>query len=647
MFASGRELEKGSTLGDFQILDRLGRGAMGTVYRARDRKGSLIALKVISGQDVTDELVVRFRREAEAAMAVSHPGVARCLGLGESEGRLYIALEFISGGTLAERVHRAGRIPWREAVRLAIEIASALEAVHAAGLVHRDLKPQNVLLDEAGRAKLTDFGIARAVAEKNALTRTGEVLGTAEYMAPEQGGEAKSVDGRADLYAVGTTLYMLVAGAPPFTGPLLSVMTKKVTAMPELLRTVDPTIPAGLDALVRALLAPDPDQRPPTARAVVEAFERILAEDGKRSAGSSRARRAIAVAALGALAAGAALVGWPRLSTRDSAPSAPLPSPSPSPSPAPERSPEPPPIPEWFRKLQGPTRPKLPLPSALAVGPRPGEYLLVKDPTVVFVFVPADKFTMGTAAFEDTPEHEVALSSYFLGQHEVTNAQFERFASERKLERTPQESKARRWKDRLPGAGDDHPVVAVFPREADAYAEWAGVELPTEAQWEHAAGWDPKDGRVRHFAWGDEEPGAGHMANLRDQSFFEKCRELGEHPFETDPIVVGYKDGFPFTSPVGYFKTDVSPVGAFDMTGNAMEICRDYYDAKYYEHSPGTDPVNRTSPAPDGSGDVPRSGRGLTFEHGDAFQGCASRFRISQVKTERFIGFRVALTWKD
>ncbi|HZV00652.1 MAG TPA: serine/threonine-protein kinase, partial [Planctomycetota bacterium] len=189
-------------LGPWILGEPLGQGGMGRVYRARHEKtGAVAALKVLDPAFARNErLVARFRREAEAAGSVRHPNVVAYLGFGNEQGLVWLALELAAGGSLAAKMKRDGPLGWREAARLGAQIARGLEATHGTGLTHRDLKPANVLMDEVGNAKLSDFGLVLRT-DSERLTMTGELVGTVEFMAPEQT-EGKG-DARSDLYALG------------------------------------------------------------------------------------------------------------------------------------------------------------------------------------------------------------------------------------------------------------------------------------------------------------------------------------------------------------------------------------------------------------------------------------------------------------
>src|SRR5581483_9982290 len=206
----------GLTIGPYEVLEELGRGGMGVVYRARHAPtGALRALKVLAGP-LDPEAVIRFRREAECLARVGGAGIVAIHEQGVERGRLWFAMALVAGGSLRARLEQRGRLPWREAVALVVALARTLERCHAAAIVHRDVKPDNVLLDEEGRPWLVDFGCVRDAAARS-LTETGASLGTLAYMAPEQL-EGVVVDARADVFALGVLLHELVAGALPFEG---------------------------------------------------------------------------------------------------------------------------------------------------------------------------------------------------------------------------------------------------------------------------------------------------------------------------------------------------------------------------------------------------------------------------------------------
>jgi eukaryotic-like serine/threonine-protein kinase len=209
----------GTTLnGRYRLEARIGAGGMSTVYRALDETlQRRVAIKLMNAEIVSDsDQLERFRREARAVAQLSHPYVVNVIDAGEDEGRPYIVFEYVEGETLKDRIRRQGQLPIPEAVAYAVEIARALGVAHARHIVHRDVKPQNVLIDEEGSAKVTDFGIARTL-EEEGLTADGRVFGTTDYVSPEQA-LGRPVSGQSDLYSLGIVLYEMLTGEVPFRG---------------------------------------------------------------------------------------------------------------------------------------------------------------------------------------------------------------------------------------------------------------------------------------------------------------------------------------------------------------------------------------------------------------------------------------------
>ncbi len=256
-------------LGPYRIEAKLGQGGMGTVYRGVHAKsGQRVAIKVLASQMSSEP---RFRRrfdaEIETLKRLNHPNIVRLIGFGEEQGQLFFSMELVEGPSLLEHLRKVKRLDWDTTIGFAIEICSALKHAHDIGVIHRDLKPANLLLEPEGRIKLTDFGIAKLFGA-NEQTAAGSVLGTADYMAPEQamGGP---VTPRTDLYALGSLMYACLVGRPPFGGRNLTQVVyglKHETPAP--LDLVLPDVPAELAELVHELLEKAPEDRPPTALAV-------------------------------------------------------------------------------------------------------------------------------------------------------------------------------------------------------------------------------------------------------------------------------------------------------------------------------------------------------------------------------------------
>ena len=252
------------------LLEReLGRGGMATVHLARDAElDRPVAVKVLAGHLSGDEdFRERFVREARMAAGLSHPNVVQVFDAGEEDGRLFIVMEYVPGVTLADELRRVGTFAPAAAVDLALQACAGLEHAHDAGLVHRDVKPGNLLLREDGALKITDFGIARAV-EATQLTQIGSVLGTAAYLSPEQAA-GERVTAATDIYGLGVVLYELLTGRPPFVIESLTDLVAKhreSTVTP--VRELEPAVPELLEAAVMKCLARNPDYRPASAAAL-------------------------------------------------------------------------------------------------------------------------------------------------------------------------------------------------------------------------------------------------------------------------------------------------------------------------------------------------------------------------------------------
>ena len=282
----------GTTISHYKIIEKIGQGGMGEVYRATDTKLHRdVALKVLPEASAQDEQrMARFSREAQVLASLNHPNIASIYGLEEADGKQALVLELVEGEDLAERIKR-GAVPLEESLKIALQIAQALEAAHDNGIIHRDLKPANVKITPEGVVKVLDFGLARVQAAASAgaptvddLTKAGAVLGTVSYMSPEQA-RGEELDARTDLFSLGVVLYEMTTGQPAFTGNTSAIIFErlfnKVLDPPTRL---NPKMPKELDALLDGLLAKDRNQRSSSARDLRTTIERIKQAWGSRTA---------------------------------------------------------------------------------------------------------------------------------------------------------------------------------------------------------------------------------------------------------------------------------------------------------------------------------------------------------------------------
>jgi serine/threonine protein kinase len=257
--------------GRYEIREHIATGGMASVFKTWDhRVERIVAIKILRSLDKNDQRAVeRFRREARAAAALAHPNAVTIYDFVEEMGQYFLVMEYIHGPTLKQLIGQRRQLQAREAIEIALQVCSVLQVAHARGFIHRDIKPQNIMLawggtgsfsDGGAWVKLTDFGIVR-VAEDAGLTNSGIVLGTADYLSPEQA-RGETLTGSSDLYSLGVVMFEMLAGRPPFVGPTaVSIAMQHASANPPPLRQFNPTIPAALEKFVHRILQKEPEDR--------------------------------------------------------------------------------------------------------------------------------------------------------------------------------------------------------------------------------------------------------------------------------------------------------------------------------------------------------------------------------------------------
>lgn len=281
--------------GDYELREEIGRGGQGVVYRARQKNlNRTVAIKIIAlGPWATEAHLKRFRLEAAAAASLDHPRIVPIYEIGQRDGCCYFSMKFVEGGQLDEVV-RHKPMPVRRAAELVAKLARTVHYAHQRGILHRDIKPGNILLDANGEPHLTDFGLARLVEKESTITRTIEVFGTPSYMAPEQAaGRNEQLTTAADVYGLGAVAYHLFTGQPPFAGgTTYETIHQVLETEPRRPSLLNPTVSRDLETVCLKCLEKEPAKRYGSAEALAEDLERFLRDEPIRSRRISRAERA-------------------------------------------------------------------------------------------------------------------------------------------------------------------------------------------------------------------------------------------------------------------------------------------------------------------------------------------------------------------
>jgi serine/threonine protein kinase len=651
----------------YRVLRLLGRGGMGAVYLAEHRHmARLVALKVIKPSLLEDGVAVqRFRQEVRTVGRLAHPNIVHAHDAEEADGRHFLVMEYVEGTSLAEWLERHGRLPVAEACSCARQVALALQYAHEQGLVHRDVKPHNLMLtpsppgplshsgerggeavlppplpsvgegggggEGGGTVKVLDFGLARVLrqqAQPGQSTGEGTVMGTADYIAPEQAQDSRTADIRADVYSLGCTLYHLLSGRVPFPEgtPFVKIL-QHVGHDPEPLDRLCPELPAGLVRVVEKMMAKRPGDRyqtPAEVAAALEPFTRTSREDAVApSAGPSQPRRRLLAAALAGLLLAVAAAGV--LSRTDPGQGTPA---------VTAASHEGEVFKPAGKEVAGKTVPwGDPAGFTSAVG-------------IKMVRIPAGKFLMGSPKEEqgrraDEEQHEVAVSEFYLSAYEVTQKQFRAVMGYNPsfFSNNATGGGAGGYgvdpgggKSDVPGLDtEEFPAENLCWWEADEFCRklteldrgklggWV-YRLPREAEWEYACRGGSPVYQTFHF---------GNRLSALQANFH------GHFP---------YGGGLPWiylgrTCTVGSYKPNA--FGLYDMHGNVWEWCQDWYDENYYAKSPAKDP-----PGP--LGGECRVIRGGSRAY--AAVECRSAHRVGRyVPGSRYngIGFRPALVPSD
>ena len=569
-------------LGRYQLLGELGRGAMGVVYKGHDPAIERpVALKLLtSGQGLEGSERAqhrkRFLREARAAGRLTHPHIVTISDVGEDQDQAFLVMEYVEGEPLDRLLRRVGALPLPRVLEIADQIAGALDYAHAHGIVHRDVKPANILVSASGLVKVTDFGIAR-LADAD-LTLSQLTPGTPSYMAPEQVA-GQPVDGRSDVFALGALLYELLTGARAFPGETLTtVIYRIVHEEPPPLSDVAPELPPGIEPCLQRALAKDPSQRYPRAADLARDLRQAASAAPRASGARQGSARPAPAAATVRIPAGRGRPRWGWLVVGGGALAAlllflVLLGRAPHRAAAPRAGASAPPASREEPRRKAEAAPELPRrppererrPEAEAHGQAPSAPPPQARDGAPMVRIPGGTFLMGDThgdgAHNERPTHRVSLAPFRMDRTEVTVAQFGRFMqAAQEARRTPDGIWA------VDGARPTFPAGNVPWSAAVAYCRWAGKRLPTEAEWEFSA--RGTDGR--RYPWG----------NAWDRTRARSAED-------------GHGRG---PADVGSYPAGASPFGVLDMAGNVWEWVSTVQVAYPYRAADGRERAGPTRP---------------------------------------------------
>ena len=613
----------GQSLGRYHILEQLGEGGMATVYKAYDtRLETDVAMKVIRTENILpstlERSLKRFEREAKALARLTHPNIVKVTDYGEYEDKPYLVMPYLPGGTLKQKLGKP--IPWQEAARLLLPIARALDFAHRQNMIHRDVKPSNILITADGEPMLTDFGIAKILdlEETADLTGTGMGIGTPEYMAPEQWtGKTSTL---SDQYALGVVLYEMLTGRKPYSADTpAAILLKQATEPLPRPGQFARDLPDKVERLLLKVLARNPADRYASMGEFAVALESTLSRSAaptKQQPARPRERMVDTQATVNQME-GSTIKETPAprvLATQTVAPST---------SSGVIRY-----LLRYWPTVVGIliiVGLIIALINALAQDLGRGAISITTEPPIVteapianpeemtdakgvsMRLVPAGEFTMGSenGSDDEKPIHQVYLDAYYMDKYEVTNALYEACVNAGVCDPPHKTSSYTHSSYYGNSQYDNYPVIKVDWYQAQTYCEWRGARLPTEAEWEKAARGTDRRG----YPWGNESPNSN---------------------------LLNYNQNVGDTTEVGKYPAGASIYGALDMAGIVWECVADWYDSNYYASSPSLNPQGPSS----GDGRVLRGG---AWGNGSNF--VRSAFRLGDLPSladGSYFGFRCA-----